>query len=144
MKKFISYGFIVIILILNSCFEKSDIVMPELKNYSIVREDSLEITISYKQSIKINDELIISFEDVVADSRCPTYAICVWAGDGEVKLKITKNGVDAYSSLHTFLDPKSTTFENYSIKLKTLSPYPTIDEEIKKENYTIELVVYAR
>lgn len=144
MKKFISSGFIVIILILNSCFEKSDIVVPELKNYSIVRADSLEITISYKQSIKINDELIISFEDVVADSRCPTYAICVWAGDGEVKLKITKNGVDAYSSLHTFLDPKSTTFENYSIKLKTLSPYPTIDEEIKKENYTIELVVYAR
>jgi len=143
MKKFISYGFTVIILILISCFEKSDVVMPELKNYSIAREDSLEITISYNQSIKINDELIISFEDVVADSRCPTYAICVWAGDGEVKLKITKNGVEAYSSLHTFLDPKSTTFENYSIKLKTLSPYPTIDEEIKKEKYTIELVVYA-
>lgn len=130
-----------LILILISCSKNSEVVTPDIISYTVRTNDSLVVTLKIKQSIKINDELLIGFEDVVADSRCPIYAICVWAGDGEIKLSISKNNYTIFSFLHTFLEPKLIEFENYKIELKTLSPYPKIDEEIKKEDYTAELVI---
>src|SRR6185295_3368983 len=57
------------------------------------------------ESITLNG-LRITFRSVDADSRCPTDVVCVWAGDGEVALKIDQNGKSAVAALHTTTEPK--------------------------------------
>ena len=141
MKKIIISSLIIFTLLLSSCLEHDSVISPELKKYSIKSNDSIVVQLNYKQRILLDDNMAITFDDVVADSRCPLYAICVWAGDGEVKLSISIDDVIARTSLHTTLEPKSLVVYDYEIKLNSLMPYPEIDKEIKKEDYKIELII---
>lgn len=141
MRKLITGGLILFALFLSSCFEHDGIVPPELKNYTVKTNDSLVVKLGYKQKILLDDNLTLTFEDVAADSRCPLYAICVWAGDGEVILSFSNNEEITQTILHTTLEPKSVLIYGYEVKLNSLMPYPEIDKVIKKEDYKIELVI---
>ncbi|MDH7604161.1 MAG: hypothetical protein QHH13_04605 [Melioribacter sp.] len=141
MKKIIISSLIIFTFLLSSCFEHDSVISPEIKKYSVKLNDSIVVQLSYKQEILLDDNIAITFDDVAADSRCPLYAICVWAGDGEVKLSISKDDVITQTSLHTTLEPKSAVVFDYVIKLNSLMPYPEIDKEIKKEDYKIELII---
>jgi hypothetical protein len=68
--------------------------------------------------------IVVRFETVVGDSRCPGDAICVWAGDAVVRLVAASSG-NASSSydLHT-IDLKPVRHGDLTIALETLSPYP--------------------
>src|SRR5690349_9135119 len=54
------------------------------------------------ESFAIND-LKLTFRNVDADSRCPIDAVCVWAGDAEVALKIDQGSQSAVAGLHTLV-----------------------------------------
>lgn len=64
----------------------------------------------------------------VADSRCPAYAKCVWAGNGAVKLDVNMRGQrEATLTVNTNNTPQfpgEQVYAGYTISLVALNPYP--------------------
>ncbi|ABB57684.1 hypothetical protein [Synechococcus elongatus] len=85
--------------------------------------------------------LTIQYRSLVADSRCPTGARCVWAGDAEVVLAIA--GKDY--SFHTTLEPQSHVFGRYRVRLTQVDPYPSLNPQpnSKPAAVTIEIEAIA-
>lgn len=144
MKKIMIGCLITAGFLLSSCFEHESILFPEIKKYSVKADDSIAVQLNYKEKILLDDNLTITFEEVVADSRCPINAMCIWAGDGEVIISFSKDDLISQTSLHTTLEPKSVVVYDYLIRLNSLMPYPETDKEIKKEDYKIELIIKRR
>ncbi len=141
--KFIKYifGFAVLTFAV-SCFNNSDLTLPDAQKLIIQKEDdSLVASIKFNQSVIINSELILTFQEIVADSRCPITADCVWEGNGEVKFLLEKGTYSKSILLNTTLEPKQIEFAGYQIKLKSLNPYPQTTDPIKTEEYSVEVVI---
>jgi hypothetical protein len=91
-----------------------------------------------------SNELLLSFEKVASDSRCPSNAMCVWLGVAELNLTLTKKGTSYPFSLYT-TDFKEyytdTTVAGYSIQLKSLLPYPLAGTNIQQKEYKAEIII---
>jgi hypothetical protein len=88
------------------------------------------------------EALKVKFISVPEDSRCPANAICVWEGNAKVVLKLKKGEDRTKVELNTSRTyPQEVTFQNYSIKLVALDPYPMTNEKIPQERYVATLVV---
>ena len=97
-----------------------------------------EFDLKYGESIQIqNESLTLKFENVADDSRCPTGASCVWAGNAKIILRVAQ--ID--TSLNSALNPNEINYNSFNIKLLSVSPYPTIGQQIKLEDYIIRLIV---
>ncbi|MCX7797000.1 MAG: hypothetical protein N2249_00060 [Melioribacter sp.] len=131
----------VLLILFNTCSDNSNVTSPEQLKYSLKEQDSIVVVLKYHQSILVNDDLKIYFDDVIADSRCPINAQCVWAGDGEIKLNFAKDEVKFSTTLHTTLIPKSIVVWNYFVGLNSLLPYPELGKEIREEEYKAELKI---
>lgn len=84
-----------------------------------------------------NEKLLISFEEVLEDSRCPEGVTCVWAGNAQVGLMVK----DSTVNLNTYLEPQEIDIAGYHIQLISLNPYPVYEQVIDKETYVARLVV---
>ncbi len=108
-----------------------------------LRTTQLPDTVELKpgQSVNLPEQgYLITFRSVPTDSRCPTGAQCVWAGDAAVHLKIS--GTEARDcTLHTTLNPKSIVLEKVSIGLKRVAPYPSMDSQIDSSDYRVKLAL---
>lgn len=124
-----------------SCSNDSEPTSPDSRQISLAKSDSVVVNLKYNQNAVINKEFGIKFVGVTADSRCPANSNCKWAGDGETKIVLIKDGVSNEYSLHTTLERKEIIFSDYKIVLKTLNPYPESVGEIKQEEYNVELVI---
>ena len=102
-----------------------------------------EFDLQYGKKAVIGDEnLYITFKDVLADSRCPIGYECLWAGNGAVLLKVERSNSDIFiDTVNTILEPQNLYYHNYNIMLKNLKPYPVADSVIKKKDYVITLLV---
>ncbi|MEO7839420.1 MAG: hypothetical protein ABIU06_08730 [Anaerolineales bacterium] len=97
-----------------------------------------EIQIKIGESVTLERGILtIKFKSLAEDSRCPQGADCVWEGNAEVLLEVSKNEI----ALNTTLDPKEKVVGDYNIQLKDVIPYPRAGEEHKPENYSIKIVV---
>jgi hypothetical protein len=92
------------------------------------------------ESVTLND-LRLTFRSVEGDSRCPTDVVCVWAGDGEIALRIEQGGKAAVAALHTTLEPKKTEWNGYTIALVSLAPAPKSTAQANKADYRAEILV---
>jgi hypothetical protein len=92
------------------------------------------------ESVSLND-LRLTFRSVEADSRCPIDAVCVWAGDAEIALKIEQAGKAAVAALHTTLDPKKTEWNGYTISLVSVTPGKRAATAIDPADYRAEILV---
>lgn len=84
-------------------------------------------------------EIRVRFSAVEQDSRCPSTAVCVWAGDAVARMVVQQN-CDCDSpafdlKLHTTLEPKSGTAYGSRVELLQLQPYPTGTSPIKQDAY---------
>ena len=86
-------------------------------------------------------ELRLTFRSVEGDSRCPTDVVCVWAGDGEVALRVEQGNKAAVAALHTTLEPKKTEWEGYTIGLVSLRPERKANTGIDAADYRAEILV---
>ena len=86
-------------------------------------------------------ELRLTFRSVEGDSRCPIDAVCVWAGDAEIALKIEQGNQAAVAALHTMLEPKKTEWNGYTIALVTVQPAPSSGKPIDPKDYRAQLIV---
>ena len=97
-----------------------------------------EIQIEFGESITLEKgKLTIKFKSLVGDSRCPQGVVCVWAGNAEVILEVSKNKI----ALNTTLDPRQQVVGDYNIQLRDVIPDPKAGEELKPEDYSIKIVV---
>jgi len=92
------------------------------------------------ESITVGD-LRLTFRSVEGDSRCPIDAVCVWAGDGEIALKIEQGSKAAVAALHTTLEPKKTEWSGYTISLVSLTPAPKASTQTSRADYRAEILV---
>jgi len=94
-----------------------------------------------KEAVVRGEKLSIKVQSV-SDSRCPTGATCIWAGNGEVVIKVDKkNKKQVVATLNTSTEPKEVAYRGFKIKLIALSPYPGINQSIDPKNYEATIVV---
>jgi hypothetical protein len=92
------------------------------------------------ETIGVGD-LRLTFRSVEGDSRCPIDAVCVWAGDAEIALKIEQGSQAAVAALHTMLEPKKTEWNGYTVSLVSVLPAPRAASSIDPKDYRAQLVV---
>jgi hypothetical protein len=84
-----------------------------------------EFTLAIGQSVRLSGtSSTVTFESVPQDSRCPANAQCVWAGNAEVRLRITTSGVGAATSVNTGVEPRSVSAGEVRVDLLGLTPHP--------------------
>jgi hypothetical protein len=70
-------------------------------------------------------DLVVAFESVPSDSRCPVDVHCVHAGDATVRLRVQGGGAAAsVLELHTNAEPKEGAQGSFLIRLIGLRPLP--------------------
>jgi hypothetical protein len=88
--------------------------------------------------------LKIGFDQVGSDSRCPSRAACVWAGNAEVELQISPTRGDGPTHrlvLNTGVDPKFGEALGLRLTLLALSPYPEVPGGIAQDLYRARIDV---
>jgi len=104
-----------------------------------VRGGTVEIQIGEEKKI---GGLLIAFEGVAEDSRCPEGVVCVWAGNARAHFSATdRSGARVEFDLNTGLQPRAHRFGGYTIKLEKLAPYPHVDRETKVDEYVATVFV---
>lgn len=84
----------------------------------------------------------LQFVGVTGDSRCPADAICVWAGDASVHLRVLEGSGRADYQLHTVEVPRAAvTHRAVRIALAELQPYPFSTRTIAPGDYRATLMV---
>ena len=86
-------------------------------------------------------DLRLTFQRVANDSRCPIDAVCVWAGDAEIALRIEQGSQAAVAALHTHLEPKQTVWNGYTIQFVSLAPSLSASSPVDPAQYRAQLLV---
>jgi len=79
--------------------------------------------------------LRITFSAVESDSRCPIEVDCFWAGDASVDLSFSHGTNSSSATLHTTLNPTSTVFDGFTIRLLSLAPDQSEENPIDPTTY---------
>lgn len=90
-------------------------------------------------------QLSITLVRVDSDSRCPSNANCVWAGNAEVVFIFRNGDEETEFTLDTNASMQGSENEKkvlgYSIKLNGLTPYPEISMQIKEKDYRADITI---
>jgi len=89
--------------------------------------------------------LKVQFLNVSNDSRCPIGVQCPWAGQATVVIRAERNG-NALGDFNLILnaaaqEQPTVRFDDYSIKLVDLTPYPKQNQQVKLSEYVATLLV---
>jgi hypothetical protein len=122
---------LLIVLLLISCKDNS---LTEIENSNL--DEPFEIRIGQKVSLD-EGQLVLLFDSVSSDSRCPEGACCADAGDAVVVIKHNQSSF----LFHTNLWPKGITIGTYNIELLSLSPYPKSSQLIQVNAYVAKFIV---
>lgn len=129
-------------VLLLSCMGNYDPLGPDTRSILFDKNiDSITVHLNYGQQVIINNYILLKFEGILSDSRCPIDAICVWAGNGEVKMLITSEHQKLNFTLNTLLEPRKFSFEDFTIELKSLNPLPRSNQKIKPDDYSVDLII---
>ena len=118
----------------------ADITAASPNNQTVSQELGRSFSMKIGESITVG-ELRLTFRSVEGDSRCPTDVVCVWAGDGEIALKIEQGNKAGVAALHTTLEPKKTDWEGYTIALVGLTPERKANTGIDSADSRAEILV---
>ncbi len=90
-----------------------------------------------RQKTVTPNKIKIQFVSLVEDSRCPTDAQCVWAGNAKIKVKISNRRDSQIVEMNTTTGgPLGASFDGYAINLTSLTPKPKSNIRISKNGYT--------
>ena len=87
--------------------------------------------------------VVLTFERVVEDSRCPTSVTCITEGDAVVRLAIRgANAESATIDLHAQVPSlREHAFQQFTVRLVQLAPWPKDGGGIRAADYVATLVV---
>lgn len=100
-------------------------------------------TIGVGKSARITgEEMIVTFDEVIDDSRCPQNVTCVWEGIASSRVTINYQDKD-----HTLVvdqpgltEQAEKPFFHYKLTY-SLNPYPREGEEIPPKEYLLTLII---
>lgn len=142
MKHLYKFSILIPVLLIISCSQKTEPTSPGHQGLILSRNfDSVTVHLKYGEEILINNYAELKFDGVASDSRCPIDAICVWAGNGEVKISVTEQRRKNNFTLNTLLEPRKFTFDDFTVELKTLNPLPRSGRQIKPGEYSVDLII---
>jgi hypothetical protein len=102
-----------------------------------------EFTIGIGESARITGEdMVITFNEVTADSRCPEDVTCVWAGEAACSITVISSE-DSYAVeliQSGASDKNEEVFLEYTLTF-SLEPYPKSTEEISQKDYKLTITV---
>jgi hypothetical protein len=101
-----------------------------------------EFTLPVGKTVNIESEnLVILFDKVLTDSRCPAGQECLWIGEARCQLLITYEGA---STKKIITQPGSyngsDSFLQYNLSFK-LEPYPEINKKITPADYKLVMTI---
>jgi len=110
---------------------------------TIVAEPGVAFSLAVGKTAVINGSgTRITFNEVRNDSRCPVDVTCVWAGDAEVVVTISRNGSPDDTRILSFAPTKNeTTSGDLRIRLADLAPVPRQSDGNAPRAYVAQLVV---
>ncbi len=126
------FGFILLALVFSSCEIPGPGITPEYQQLVKVSGESFflnDTTVIGYQDTLINqvENIWITFNELVQDSRCPTGVVCFWEGNAELSFRISVSGTPANLSLNSNPSfPTSAGFKSYLLELIDVIPYPQI------------------
>ena len=102
-----------------------------------------EVRIPLGQTRTFDEErLAIGFGRVMEDSRCPTGAQCIQAGNAMVGLVLQERGEATRSvELNTGQNPRRVSHEGYIVEVVGLDPLPTTAGPPDPDSYVVRLRV---
>lgn len=101
-----------------------------------------EFELSTGQSARVaGSDVVVTFEAVPADSRCPLDAQCVWAGNALVRLRVHTPDLDSLVELNTTLEPRSGAVGGVTLELRDLEPTPRLGEPPENRRYRARLLI---
>jgi len=105
--------------------------------------DTIEVS---QNSLWVNDKYDVSIriDSILSDSRCPMDAICIWAGNAEVRFAFSSSGQNALITLNTHGGvnfPSDTQVFGYNVELVELSPYPVSIHRITQKEYQAKVLL---
>ena len=98
------------------------------------RPETIRVQVNHEKRAA-KSRLSVRFVELIEDSRCPTDANCVWAGNAKIKIRVSKNGRSQELTLDTNGPHSTATAEGYSIKLVSLTPQPRTNIRINRNGY---------
>ncbi len=107
-------------------------------------EDGGSIQLAPGQSATIGDvdPLVITFERLVSDSRCPPDVQCVWQGEVTVQLRLSAAGADTVALLSTVRGPSEAKYGGHVVALGEVTPSPS-KRGIDHRSYRVKFQVRA-
>jgi hypothetical protein len=78
-----------------------------------------------QRAVIAGEELTVRFTEVAGDSRCPTGAQCIQAGNAVVRAVLSRGGKGMGTELSTDQEPRSTPYLTYTVELVSLAPRAT-------------------
>ena len=101
-----------------------------------------EFELAVHQTVQISAENIsVTFQEVLEDSRCPIDVTCIWAGLAEVSLQVAASSQERELSLSTSPPDNSTVFENYTFWLIKVRPVPRSDQNMDRSAHFVTVRV---
>ncbi|NMB82261.1 MAG: hypothetical protein GYA14_10630 [Ignavibacteria bacterium] len=142
MKYIYRFALLLLGFVILYCSQKTEPTSPGHQGLILSRNfDSVTVHLNYGEEILINDYAELRFYGVASDSRCPIDAICVWAGNGEVKMTLNAQRQKNNFTLNTLLEPRKFTFDDFTVELKALNPLPRTNRQIKPDEYSVDLII---
>jgi hypothetical protein len=126
--------FITVILLVSGCSFSPRLIEPELgENFDLPLD---------RDAVVLGEDLRLTFEEVLSDSRCPLSAECVRAGEAVYTVTAKKDGE---SQLLTMTEEGlggqgQAGVQGYCI-VALLQPYPNTTGDIEKDDYYLNVVV---
>ncbi|MEN8614944.1 hypothetical protein ABFB09_06665 [Dehalogenimonas sp. THU2] len=96
-----------------------------------------------KSAVIESEDMTITFDKVLNDSRCPESVTCIWAGQVQVLVTIELDGrKETLTLTQSGLtgDPASQLYEKYVLEFN-ISPYPQTEQTIRVADYRLEITV---
>ena len=97
-----------------------------------------QIVLAPGESAVLASEVSVRFVTVAGDSRCPGDAICITGGDATIRIDVSSKAGQAQRELHT-ATRQPVSFEDLSIELVSLDPYPFHSRPIQPGDYRATL-----
>ena len=100
-------------------------------------------TIGIGKSARITGEdMVITFDEVIGDSRCPQNVTCVWAGVASMRVTIIRQDVNYSMALNQsgLAEQSQADFIDYTLTY-SLNPYPIAGKEISSKEYRLTMTV---
>ena len=131
-----------------NCFKNSSQVVSTLdKNVSDIVPLNQDFNIKIGKTVEVeNENLLINFESVPMDSRCPEGVRCFWSGEAQVILRFSRldypEKTDTLSLYQALSGTKKVGgYQAYSIEFKGLEPHPVFNQVLNPDDYEATLFV---